>query len=113
MQSNCRFPNEDRPFFICHPWLTALLLIFGLGLFALAAYSVLTRSLLFAYDKPLSTLISADVKTLPPGYLTPTPLGVAPVRTRLPVLVNPTRWPVLPVQQFPTATPTYVPIPIE
>ena len=50
---------------------------------------------------------------LPPGYLTPTPLGAVPVRTRLPVLVNPTRWPVLPVQQFPTATPTYVPIPIK
>ncbi len=42
MPNNCRFPNEDRPFFTCHPWLTALLLIFGLGLFALTTYSVLS-----------------------------------------------------------------------
>ncbi len=50
---------------------------------------------------------------LPPGYTTATPGGALPARTGLPALINATRLPVLPGQQPPTATPTYVPIPIK
>ncbi len=70
MPEDCRFPDERHPFFTCHAWLTTLLLIFGLGLFALTTYSVLTHSLLFAFDQPLSARLSSLGKTSLAGYLT-------------------------------------------
>ena len=69
MPVDCRFPDEDRPFFTRHAGLTSLLLIVGLGLFALSLYSVLTHSLLYALDHPLSAQFSALAKTSLAGYM--------------------------------------------
>lgn len=66
--NNCRFPQEDRPFFYNHPGLTAVLLVVGLGLFAACSYSLMTHSLLFPYDKALSSQFTAQLKLLP-GWL--------------------------------------------
>lgn len=70
MPNQCRLPDEKRPFFACHAWLAALLLIFGLGLFALTTYSLLTHSLLYDYDHLLSAQFSAAAKTSLAGYIT-------------------------------------------
>lgn len=69
MPADCRFPDEDRPFFARHAALSALLLIFGLGLFALSLYSLLTHSLLFPLDKSFETQFSAMAKTSLAGPL--------------------------------------------
>lgn len=69
MPADCRFPDEDRPFLSSHPWLTTLLLIFGLGLFALTTFSVLSHSLLYTLDQPLSARFAAAGKTSLAGYL--------------------------------------------
>lgn len=69
MPADCRFPDEDRPFFARHAALSALLLIISLGLFTLSLYSLLTHSLLFPLDKSFETQFSAMAKTSLAGPL--------------------------------------------
>jgi membrane-associated phospholipid phosphatase len=67
--ATCRFPDENRPYFSRHSWLAALLLLIGIGLFALTTYSLVTHSLLFADDQLLSRQFTTIRKTLPGGMM--------------------------------------------